>query len=125
MAKIKTFEGACKALKLDPVKVLPKVTGMPKHHQVATIAHAKLVIIAEALNMEANNGKRWKPDWKNSSCDKYYPWFRMSGPNLSYFVVDILKLTSTASSRLCFKSTELAAYAGKKFKKLYQQYFCM
>jgi hypothetical protein len=29
---------------------------MPKHHQEATIAHAKLVIITEAMN------DGWKPD---------------------------------------------------------------
>lgn len=62
MAKIKTFETACKALKLDPVKVLPKVAGMPKHHQDALIAHAKLIIIAEAMKeRRIDYLKRYQP----------------------------------------------------------------
>ncbi|MEQ1678598.1 MAG: hypothetical protein ABL876_18020, partial [Chitinophagaceae bacterium] len=125
MAKIKTFEGACKLLKLDPAKVLPKVTGMPKHHQEATVAHAKLVIIAEALNMEANNGKRWEPDWTNGNWDKYYPWFRMSGSGLSFDDYVFQISYSYVGSRLCYISSDVAEYAGKTFKKLYQQYFCM
>jgi hypothetical protein len=120
MAKIKTFEAACKALKLDPVKVLPKVSGMPTHHQEAIVAHAKLVIITEALN------EGWKPNWKDSSEWKYYPWFDMrSGSGLSYNVYDLRNSYSHVGSRLCLKSSELAKYAGTTFKKLYTQYFCL
>lgn len=116
--KIKTFEGACKALKLDPVKALPKVSGMPKRHQDATIAHAKLVIIIEALN------EGWKPDWKNGQWDKWYPWFWMnSGSGLSLDDVDDQFSFSYVGSRLCLKSRELAEYAAKKFKKLYEAYY--
>ena len=120
MSQIKTFEAACKKLKLDPKKCLPTVSGMPKHHQDATIAHAKLVIIAEALN------DGWKPDWTNGQWDKYYPWFDLSsGSGLSFLVYDRRSSNSVVGSRLCFKSRELAAYAGKRFKKLYAQYFLL
>ena len=119
-AKIKTFEGACKALKLNPKTVLPNVKGMPSHHQKAIISHAKLVIIAEALN------EGWKPDWKNGNEWKYYPWFRMSSGSglacdgcVNYYSV------SRVGSRLCFKTGELAEYAGKQFKKLYEDYFLL
>lgn len=117
--KIKTFEGACKVLKLDPVKVLPKVSGMPKHHQEAMIAHAQLVIIAEALN------GGWKPDWDDHSEWKYYPWFKISGSGLSYgdFVGSYSR--STVGSRLCFKSSELAEYAGKQFIDLYKKSYLL
>ena len=126
MSTIKTFEAACKYLKLDPVKVLPKVTGLPKQHQEATIAHAKLVIISEALNKEANGGKTWKPDWTNGQWDKYYPWFDMSsGSGLSCFGCGDRDSYSTVGSRLCFKSAELAKYAGTKFIKLYEKYFLL
>lgn len=128
MSKIKTFEAACKMLKLDPKKVLPVVSGVPKHHQEAIVAHAKLVIIAEALNTEANGGKTWKPDWANGEWDKYYPWFDMymsSGSGLSYYDCVDLGSGSIVGSRLCFKSSELAKYAGKQFKKLYEQYFLL
>ena len=126
MSKIKTFEGACKYLKLDPEKVLPNVTGMPEHHQDATTAHAKLVLISEALNTEANDGKPWKPDWTNGNWDKYYPWFDMSsGSGLSYYVYVSQYSVSDVGSRLCFKSAELAKYAGTQFIKLYEQYFLL
>ena len=121
MSTIKTFEAACKKLKLDPKKCLPVVSGMPKHHQDATIAHAKLVIITEALN------DGWKPDWTNGNWDKYYPWFDMSsGSGLSFCVVCVVRGSlSAVGSRLCFKSRQLAEYAGKQFKKLYKQYFVL
>ena len=42
MNEIKTFEDACKALKLDPEKVIPDFSMFPEKHQKAMIAHAKL-----------------------------------------------------------------------------------
>ena len=79
-SKIKTFEDACKALNLDPEQVLPIVSGVPEKHQKAIVSHAKLVIIAEALN------EGWQPDWNDSGEWKYYPWFRMSsGSGLAYY----------------------------------------
>ena len=65
--KIKTFEGACKALGIE--NTLPDVSAMPEKHQKALIAHYKLVIIVEALN------EGWIPDWNNWDEYKYYPWF--------------------------------------------------
>lgn len=117
-AQIKTFKAACKKLQLDPEKCLPKVTGVPKHQQQAIIAHAKLVVIAEALN------DGWKPNWKNDDEYKYYPWFDMSsGSGLSFDVYDSRYSYSSVGSRLCFQTRELATYAGKQFKALYEQYF--
>jgi hypothetical protein len=118
MSKIKTYEAACKALGIDPEKSLPKVTGVPKQHKDAIVAHAKLVIITEALN------EGWKPNWKDSGEYKYYPWFNMSsGSGLSFHDCVGWDSRSTVGSRLCFKSRALAEYAGKQFKKLYEQYF--
>lgn len=122
MSKIKTFEGACKVLKLDP-KALPDVKKLPKHHRDAIVAHFKLVIITEALN------EGWKPDWKNTDQYKYYPWFRYnstkSGFGFSPAYYDYWGTHTTVGSRLCFKSSELAEYAGTQFKKLYNQYFIL
>ena len=118
MSTIKTFEGACKKLKLDPKKCLPDVKGMPKHHQEATIAHAKLVIITEALN------DGWKPDWTNGNWDKYYPWFDMSsGSGLSYDDCANQHSHSHVGSRLCFKSRDLAIYAANQFNDIYKDFF--
>jgi len=124
--KIKTFEAACKALKLDAVKVLPDFSAFPKHHQDAMIAHTKLIIITEALNKVNNDNNTWKPNWSDSSEWKYYPWFDLSsGSGLSYYVCDNRGSGSAVGSRLCFKSRELAEYAGKQFLKLYETYFLL
>lgn len=120
--KIKTFEDACKALKLDPKK-LPDVSALPKLHQKALIAHYKLVIIAQALN------EGWTPNWNDYNEYKYYPWLKVkasakkpSGSGLSYHVCVCPGSYAGVGSRLCFKTSELAEYAGKKFIKLYEEY---
>lgn len=119
--QIKTFEDACKALKLDSKKVLPDFSMFPEKHQKAMIAHAKLVIIAQALNGD------WEPNWDDWDECKYEPWFDMenssSGSGFSYYVYDCWLSASVVGSRLCFKSSELAKYAGKQFEALYKDYF--
>jgi hypothetical protein len=118
--KIKTFEDACKKLGLDPVKVIPDFSMYPEQDKKALIAHAKLVIIAKALN------DGWKPDWENGNWDKFYPWFKMSsssGAGFAYGDCDGWGSDSSVGSRLCFVSSEVAEYAGKQFEELYKQYF--
>jgi hypothetical protein len=123
---IKTFEDACKVERIDAKKVLPKVTSYPKKDQAALLAHAKLVIIARAINKVANKGKAWKPDWKNGQWDKYYPWFDMGGSSgFRSYGCDSWSSLSGVGSRLCFISREAAEHAGKQFEKLYKDYFVM
>src|SRR5688572_4593226 len=117
--KIKSFEDACKALGIQPN--LPDVSGLPEVHQKAIIAHYKLVIIAQALN------EGWTPDWSDWNQWKYYAWFevkadkeRPSGFGLSYSYCANAYSYATVSSRLCFKTRELALYAAKTFIHLYQ-----
>lgn len=113
---IRSFSDACKKLKLDPVKSLPKISGMPKRHQNAVIAQAKLTIITEALNGD------WEADWNDSSQLKYYPWFWMNNPGFRFsvsFYTGAAADTGTGS-RLCFKTRELSDYAGKKFLTLWR-----
>ena len=121
--QIKTFEDACKALNLNPETSLPEVSMVPEKHRKAIIAHCKLFIIAEALN------EGWKPDWSNDE-RKYYPWFDMeesvkqpagSGLSVGGCVYDFS--ASYVGSRLCFKTSELAKYAGTQFKIEYADYF--
>ena len=119
MKKIKSFADACKALNLKPN--LPVVTGLPKKHAQAIVAYYQLVIIAQALN------EGLEPDW-NSGEWKYYPRFyvkadakRPAGFGLSSYDCDGWSASTGVGSRLCFKSCELAEYAGKKFVKLYEK----
>ena len=115
---IKTFEDACKALQLNSETVLPVVTNFPEQHQKALTAHAKLIVIADALN------EGWKPDWNNGDEYKYYPWFDME--NGFVFIVCVYDFqASGVGSRLCFRSRELAEYAGTQFEDLYKEYFTL
>lgn len=53
---------------------------------------------------------------------KYYPWHEItpgSGFGLSYYGTHSWDTVTHVGSRLCFKSAELAADAGKKFLEIY------
>ena len=123
---IKTFEDACGFLKLKADKVIPDLSMYPENHREGMLAHAKLVLITEALNTVENDGKRWLPDWEDISEYKYYPWFKMgssSGVGFSFLGYGLWSTGSNVGSRLCFKSREAAEYAGKQFEDLYKTYF--
>jgi hypothetical protein len=120
MAQIKTFEGACKILGHDPVKVLPKVTSFPKAHQKALIATAKLIIINEALNFVDNGKKKWAPNWNNTGEGKYYPWFWMDKPGFRLCDCFYDASLTSVGARLVYRTRALAEYAAKQFKTLYQ-----
>jgi hypothetical protein len=118
--KIKTFEDACKVLNLDAKKVIPDFSLFPAEEQEAMKAHAKLIIIAKAINGD------WTPDWTNSNETKYYPWFEMGSPSgggFSYHVCVNWDTRSVVGSRLCFENREKAEYVGKQFQGLYKAYF--
>lgn len=114
MKKIKTFEDACKALKLK----FTTPAGLTKDE----VAYLKLKIIAKALN------EGWEPNWNNWDEWKYYPWFCMGdngaspGVGFSYGGYDLVRTTSGVGSRLCFKTRELAKYAGQQFLEIYKDY---
>ncbi len=119
--KVKSFEDACKVLKRDTS--LPDFSMIPEKDRKPLIAHYKLTVICEALN------EGHVHDWNNGKWDKWYPWFYMSGSSSSgrfSFVVSVDQGSlSDCGSRLCFKSEELADYAGKQFEELYREYFVM
>ena len=118
--EIKTFEDACKVLNLDATKVIPDFSLFPIEEQEAMKAHAKLIIIAKAINGD------WVPDWTDGNWNKYYPWFEMGSPSGGGFSSDVYVVWRTSSgvgSRLCFETREKAVYAGKTFEDLYKTYF--
>ena len=116
--RIKTFDDACEVLGIYS-EDLPKVNMLPAKHREATIANYKLAIISEVLN------EGWTPDWNNSSEYKYYPYFDMRNNTLvySHSNFNIWHVYSNAGSRLCFRTEELAEYAGKQFIEIYKLAF--
>ena len=85
------------------------------------VAYKMLKVIAAALN------EGWTPDWSNGEWDKWYPWFKMDASSSAgrfSFVVSVNRNSvSAVGSRLCFKSKDLATYAGTQFLDIYKDFF--
>lgn len=118
--KIKTLQDAIEKLGEDDedVKALRVIENLdiPKH----IISQLQSIIIVKALN------EGWIPDWSNSSQYKYFPWFDMENSSSGGFVYHDFVYWYTYSivgSRLCLKSRELAEYAGKQFKEIYELHY--
>ncbi len=80
-------------------------------------AYRLLKLIVLSLN------EGWTPDWNSPNEYKYYPWFEMRGSSgFRFNDYDIWNSVSYVGSRLCFKSAELAEYAGRTFKEIYEDF---
>lgn len=109
--RVKTFEDACEVLDVAPEHVLNLVDTVDEQ------AYKKLKTIIRALN------EGWVPDWNNSSQYKWYPYFKFTaGFGFSYTDCDGWDSRTAVGSRLCFKSEELAQYAGTQFQSLYNDF---
>lgn len=120
---VTTYEEACQVTGTDP-NALPDVTMLPEEDQKSVIAYCKLIVVAKALN------DGWVPDFTDGDQYKYWPWFWVerdssgAGAGLSYSYAPYAA-SGTASyfgSLLCFKTRELARYAGETFTSLYRDY---
>ena len=113
--RVKSYADACAVLGIEPVneEVLGKL-GFTKDE----IAYRKLKTIAEALN------EGWLPDWTDWDEYKYFNWFYIDSAGFAYaYTHDAVTRTSTyLGSRLCFKTRELASFAGKQFEDIYNDY---
>jgi hypothetical protein len=116
-AHVKTYLDACFELGIEPDKdeVLTKLG-----FTTDEIAYRKLKTIAKALN------EGWEPDWSNSNEYKYYPWFTYNGAYAGFSCALALGAATdtyaSVGSRLCFKTRDLAAYAGKQFLSVYNDF---
>jgi len=111
--RIKTYEDAVKETG-RPEK--PDFSNLPEDLREYFEAQYKAVVIAEALN------EGWKADWSNSDQEKWLPWFRGLSSGAFVFYVTYYGYSIACAgygSRLCFKSDELAEYAGKQFLDIY------
>jgi hypothetical protein len=108
--RIKTIEDVFEELGQDQSKEIPE--GLPEHVK----AFILVTKIAEVLN------EGWTPDWDNSNQYKWYPYFDMRGAGFGFSgtIYDYWYADATVGSRLCFKSDELAKYAGTQFIQVYK-----
>ncbi|TWP30536.1 hypothetical protein ETU09_00615 [Apibacter muscae] len=115
--RIKTFDDVLNETGFDKEEFKQSLKGLDKDEK----AYRKLKLLAAALNED------WVPDWNNSSEYKYYPWFRMGSASggFSYGDFDFWHSRSSVGSRLCFKSRELAEYAGKQFETIYKDFLTL
>lgn len=118
--RVKTYEDACNVLGVRPMdEEAMKAAGFREDE----IPRRKLETIAEALN------KGWKPDWNDSSQDKYGAWFwiepKPDGASAGLAYADTYNAPSDTGahigSRLCYRTRELAEYAASTFTRLYEQ----
>ena len=136
--RVKTFEDACNELGEEHsyVQEYRGVANINFDFTQDIIAYLKLRIICAALN------DGWKPTNSDGEC-RYYPWFyiytkkeyeklnkdekkecRGLSHSNAYACVSVQTLSSGAnsSSRIAFKTKELAEYCGKQFIDIWSDY---
>mgnify|MGYP001354057252 CR=1 FL=1 len=76
----------------------------------------KMTIITKALNED------WEPDWDNTDEPKYYPYFSMSPSGFGFRGAyhDFACAPAGCGSRLRFRTSELARYAGEQFVDIWK-----
>ncbi len=111
--RIKTFEDALKETGRPDV---PEFTDAPEDIREYLRAQYKATVIAEALN------EGWKADWHNSDQYKYFPWFYVSPSFFVFHGTDYHYSGPNAgsASRLCFRTSALAKYAGSQFLSIWK-----
>lgn len=113
MDRIKTVDDVLK----DNGLAISTYDGWQTYQSNDEVAYRLLKLICKSLN------EGWEPDWDDHKQEKYSPWFEMGGSSgFRYYYYDDWDSDSTVGSRLCFKSKELAEYAGKQFTEVYKQY---
>ena len=122
--EIKSFDDACKKLGIEVN--LPEVSALPEKHRKSVLAFFMLTIIIQAIN------DGWEPNWNDYNEWKYYAWFEVeasednpAGSGFSHSLYDYSFTRTRVGSRLCFKSSELAMYAGTQFEEEYKQLFIL
>ncbi|MFH1121772.1 MAG: hypothetical protein V1775_18270 [Bacteroidota bacterium] len=110
--RIKTFEDAQRETGRPDV---PEFLDVPEDLREYFKAHYKMAVIAEALN------EGHKANWEDNNEQKWFPWFRMSSSGFAFGATVCCCSTTAAGygTRLCFKSDELATYAGKQFIEIW------
>ena len=124
--RIKTLDDALQATGRPEV---PEFSDLPKDLRKYFQSQYKAIVIAEALN------EGWKASWEvyeevnpdklqKDRHGKYIPWFRYKPPSGLVFRTVLFGRTNPdagCSHRLCFKTEDLAAYAGMQFLDIWKE----
>ncbi|MCL2651559.1 MAG: hypothetical protein FWD60_11120 [Candidatus Azobacteroides sp.] len=114
--RIKTYEDACTELGIELIDIQAmKSAGFTDDE----ITYRKIKTITEAIN------ECWNPNWNNSNQKKWIPYFNTVSPSDFAFRdagYCYARPNAGSTSRLCYKSEELATYAGKQFTELYKNF---
>lgn len=111
MDKIKTLADVYAYKKVNPEDVLPRV------NYCGNVDFTNACMLTEVLN------EGWIPNWENDSELKYYPWFYMLASGSGFRLVSVFDYAcrgSYVSSRLVFRTEELARYAATQFIDVYK-----
>lgn len=119
--RVKSYEDACKVLGVEPIN---EQNAKAQGFRPDEIARRKLETITAALN------EGWLPDWNNTDEYKYYPYFYIqedakgkgsAGLSCAYTDSAAADTGTIIGSRLCFRDSRLAKYAGNHFANIYEQ----
>jgi len=114
MLRVKTFADACIECGTTEEDFNKKYFSLDLDKD--TIAYEKIKIIAKALN------DVWVADLNNKEQRKYYPYFNASPFGFAATSYDFwVTAANAAGSRLCYKNSELAEYAGRQFESEYKE----
>lgn len=112
--RVQTIEDAYHELGMSPIDITTmKANGFTDDE----IVYRNLKIVTMALN------EGWVADWDNAEECKYVPYFDCSS-GFAFYSANYCYLYAYTgnASRLCFKTSALAEYAGKQFIELYKEF---
>lgn len=104
--RLKSVQDACEMLGTDLASCTP-YPNPGSDRQIAVNNFELAVLAVQAIN------EGWRPDWNNRNEPKYQIWWNMEG-GFRLLDVNLSYRDTRAGSRLCFRSRELAEWAGKQ-----------
>lgn len=113
--RVKTLQDALIINGTDPEEFEAKCADMDDDE----VAYKEMKEITKALN------EGWEADYNNGNQKKWYPWFKVASGSGFGFSDTYYRWATTSAycgARLCFKTEELAEYAGKTFTDIYKRF---
>lgn len=108
---ITSYAQVCKNLKRE-VLTVKDFTSLPEHQREKAL-HQHMV-----SNLEDCFNQGWKPNWTNSSEQKFFPWFGVGGGWV--FINSSCYYFSSGGQPGFYKSIEISDHIGKYFLDVYK-----